>query len=83
MPTNGTPPPIRQPIEPTQYYLVSYYNNNGDTTLPQLVDMTLYTYNQAVERGKQLIADNGNEGVAILSQLGCAVIYPAVPWEDF
>lgn len=80
MPT--TPPPT-WPIEPTLLFIVSYYPNNALDTEPTTIESRLRTYPEAIEKAKELITDNGNEGVVTIQQVTATIVYPSIPWEDF
>jgi hypothetical protein len=82
MATNGTPPPT-WPIEPTLLFVVTYYETNALSQAPTSISLTMRNYNDAVDRAKQLITDNGNEGVCAIQQVTASIVYPSIPWSDF
>lgn len=82
MPTNGTPPPT-WPVEPTQLFIVLYYPTDGVNEDPSSVQLNMRTYNDAVEKSKELITNAGNIGVCIIQPITVSIVYPSIPWQDF
>ena len=80
--TNGTPPPS-WPVEPTTLYVLTWYETNALSQNPTTFSSMLMNYNEALDKAKELITDNGNTGVCIIQPITCSIVYPSVPWEDF
>lgn len=79
----STQPAPFWPVEPTLYFVVSYYPTNADSETPTTIDQTMKTYNDAIARAKELITDNANAGVCTIQQVTATIVYPSIPWEDF
>lgn len=76
------PPPV-WPVEPTAFYIVSYYINNAPDTTPTTILSNMIDYNSALAAAKQTILDNANVGVCTIQQVTAVVVYPSIPWVAF
>lgn len=70
-------------IEPTLFFIFSYYPTNGIDEEPTYNSNLLQTYNDAETAAKVYITDQGNEGVCIIQPITCTVVYPAKAWEPW
>lgn len=76
------PPPI-WPIEPTVFYVFSYYPTNGINEAPTYNSNLMVDYNVALNAAKAYITTQGNVGVCVIQALNTTVVYPSIPWETF
>jgi myo-inositol catabolism protein IolC len=71
------------PIEPVVQFIVYYYPTNQSNETPTVTNNMLKTYDQALEYSKQIILDNENSGVCVISQMAGTIVFPAINYEDF
>lgn len=74
MPDNN----VRWPIEPTLFWVVSYYPTNAENQLATLISTLMRTHDAAIATAKTIIADHGNEGVCTIQQVTAEIVYPSV-----
>lgn len=82
MATNGTPPPTWK-IEPTQLFVVSYYPTNSENQLPTITNLLMRDINSAETKAKEIILENGSDGVCVIQPVSVSIVYPPIPWVDF
>lgn len=71
------------PVEPTTFFVYTYYATNATNQEPTFTSNLMTDYNAAVEAAKQYITDQGNIGVCVINPVSATVIYPFQPWEAF
>lgn len=79
----ATTPPPTWPIEPTTLYVVTYYTTNAVDQEPSGISLTMRSYNEAVDKAKELITDASNVGVCTIQTVCAAIVYPSIAWVDF
>jgi hypothetical protein len=70
------------PIEPTVFFVFSYYPTTELDQEPTYTSNLLQSYNSAEDAAKQKIRDENNVGVCIIQPITTTVIYPLIPWEN-
>lgn len=78
-----TDPPPTWPIEPTVFFVFSYYPTNGVDEEPTYNSNLLVNYNDAVTQSKAYILAQDNVGVCVIQPITATVVYPSIPWTDF
>lgn len=77
------PPPNPLVFEPNvQRFLVAHYPSNEDNTPPDVWDVTLYTYDCAITRARELMTDADNEGCCTITPLSAIYVFPPSPLVD-
>jgi hypothetical protein len=79
----ATDPAPTWPIEPTTFFLFTYYPTNGVNEDGTYNSNLMTNYNECVAACKAYILAQNNEGVCVIQQVACTVIYPSIPWEAF
>lgn len=71
------------PVEQTTLYCVNYYVTNSINEAPLYVYTNMLTYENALQKAKDVITDNNNVGVCTIWVSNAYIVYPASGFVDF